>query len=162
MPIDPRELSKMAGDPWLKNIPPSCPNCGYILVGAQSSICAECGQQFQHRNVEKFATDLQMEIRRFRDMNEMVDWSLKLVIAGGVILALGVLRSSNTPSLGEVARSVAIVIGFVAMALGLNVLRVNRLPYWAREHLPENPKLILGQITGVLGLALIAAGVLIP
>lgn len=162
MPIDPRELSKMAGDPWLKNIPPSCPHCGYILVGAQSNICTECGQPFQHRKVERFATQLQYEIRRFRDMNEMVDWSLKLVIAGGVVLTLGILRSKTTPSLGEVARTVAILLGFASMCLGLNVLRINRLPFWAREHLPDNPKLILGQLTGVLGLALIAASVLIP
>ncbi len=163
MPIDMHELSKMTdGDTWVKKVPPSCPACGYILVGVPKNICPECGRPFQRRRVEQFASDLQMEMRRLRDMNDMVDWSLKLLIAGAVILLIGVLRGNATPTFGEAARCLAIIVGFLTTAFGLNVLRVNRLPFWVREHMDDDPKIGLGQLTGVLGVALIVASIAFP
>jgi hypothetical protein len=154
MPIEPREIDRMMGDPWRFVIPPTCLQCGYDLSGTGGNRCPECGIVYVRQVVEENARRTQAEIRRLKNMNDLVRAGFKVVLFGGVALAIGVLRAKHTPSLGEVARMVGVLCGVLGVFLGLNVLRVKRLPHWAVDYLPEQPNYLLGSITAVLAVIL--------
>ena len=159
MALEHREIDRMLGDPWCLEIPPTCLRCGYDLSGTGGNRCPECGTVYVRSVVVEHARRMQTELRRLKNMNSLAKAGFKVVIFGGIVLAVGILRAKQTPSLDEVTRMVAVLCGVPAAFLGLNVLRVKRLPRWALEYLPEQPKYFLGVTTAVLAVVLIVVSV---
>jgi hypothetical protein len=156
------DLDHMMGDTWARQIPPSCPRCGYNLTGRSSNRCPECGQVYQRRVVDEFAFELQTRMRRLGNMNNLVRMGFKTALVGAGALGLGILRANHTPSLDEAGRAVAIICGVMALSLGGNVFRARRLPVWAIEYLPTAPNFNLGLLTSLFGGLLIALSIAIP
>ncbi len=160
MPFSRSDLEHLAGHPWTMEIPPSCPRCGFNLSGTGGNRCPECGITYVRSVVAEFARRMQIEIRSLRNMNDHVKLGAKIAGVGIVILGLGIWRQTNTPSMGEVARLLALIIGVIAFSLGLNVFRVWRLPVWVREYIPVRPNFSLGVVTALLGVLLVVMAVL--
>ena len=153
MALDERHLDQMLGNPWHYASPPTCPECGYNLVGTGGNRCPECGKTFVRSVVAEEARKYESEIRRMSNMNDVARAGLIFAAVAGAFLLLGVLR----PTLGGLGRFVAVVCAVPAIAMGLNVFRVKRLPPWMQEHLPFKPNYGLGvgsALAGVVELVL--------
>jgi len=149
----------MLGDPWRFELPPMCPKCGYDLSGTGGNRCPECGITYIRSVVAEQARRMQFELRRLKNMNQLVSIGLKLAIFGGAAVGIGMLRARATPSLDEVARLVGVLCGVPAVSLGLNVFRVKRFPVRVIEYLPVQPNYPLGIATAILGALLVAFSV---
>ena len=55
-----------------------------------------------------------------------------------------------------------LVGGFPSIGLGLQVLRVMRLPPWARAMMEDGPDIYKGISLAILGAAMLTASVLLP
>lgn len=159
MPVDVRDIDRMLGDPWREPIPPHCPRCGFNLSGADGVRCPECGGTYIRRVVADYARRLQFEMKRLQAMNRHVALGAKIAACGLALLGLGILRQKATPSLGEATRVIGVVAGVLSIALGLNVLRIKRLPDWTVEYLREPPAHGAGLLTAALGVVLLLLSV---
>jgi len=155
VPFEPRDLDRMMGDPWRMELPPTCPRCGFNLSGTDGNRCPECGITYVRSVITNHARQMQAELRRMSNMNDLAGMGLKVVLAGGAVLTLGIIRAKYTPSLGEVSRLIGVVSGVFGLSLGLNVFRIKRFPLWVMEYIPKAPNFPLAVLTGVLGVLLI-------
>ncbi len=159
MPFEPRDLDRMMGDPWRMELPPTCPRCDFNLSGTDSNRCPECGLIYVRSAISEHARRMQAELRRMSNMNDLASTGFKIVLAGGGILILGIIRAKHTPSLDEVARLIGVISGVFGLSLGLNVFRIKRFPDWVLEYIPKQPNFPLAILTGVLGVLLITFSV---
>ena len=155
MPIEEPHLKRMAGDPWIYKLPPICPECGYNLTGLTSPRCPECGRVFHRKEVEQRARELSYEMLRLKDVNEVPGYGLKAVIGGFAFF--GLTRLAGFKSVPAV---VGILVGVLAVGLGLSVFRARRLPSSMIEELPAPPNYMLGVGVALLGILLIAVSIL--
>ena len=162
MPIETAVLDRLMGDEWSGDIPPICIACGYNLTGLTVNRCPECGRTFSRPELKRHATELRFSLMDLEGLNEWISLGFQVGIVGAVFrvvaFVLGLVKLADAASL---CRLVSLPCGFAAVCLGLSVLRVRRLPLWAREMLKEQPKYQLAAATTLLGV-LLAASVFAP
>ena len=149
MPIEESHLKRMAGDPWISKMPPTCPKCGYNLTGLPSSRCPECGTICDRRELERRARDFAVQAAKLKEINEVSGWGLRLAIVGFSLLGLGLLIGAF-----EVVRIVGLPVGVLTFGLGASVFRALRLPAWVANELGARANYPLGISVALLGLLL--------
>lgn len=135
---------------------PQCLTCGYDLRGLPPGRCPECGNAFEYREWERAVRDAKSSIAHVEDLLRYVPWSWKLVLIG-VGLMLGGLIPGISPTIKDLLRVTALICGGVGFLLALNILRVRRVPLWARAHMTRQPD-YSGALVGILGGAAVAVG----
>jgi hypothetical protein len=159
MPIDPRQLEKMAEASMPPRLPPICPQCGYNLTGLNSNRCPECGHVFMRRDVARISQEMNTMIGRFRNWRSRIRAGACVALAAGALLGIGKLVGDPVESL---ARTATVFGGLIAFGLGMNVLLIYRYPSFVREQITPPPDPLLGLGVGALGLADIGLALLLP
>ena len=156
MSFDDRDLDLLMGNVWDRAIPPVCPRCGYNLIGTGGNRCPECGVTYMRRTIVDNARNMEFKLRELGLMNDLVMAGVTCAAVSGVVLCVGMFASATVPELDAISRVVGRLGGAASVPLGLNVLRVKRLPRWALAHLPDKPRFALGAIAAAAGVLLIA------
>jgi hypothetical protein len=157
MPIDEATLDRMLGYDWQERLPPICPECGYNLTGLPDNRCPECGYVYSRGDVKRNARVMICVISQLKDVNDVLNVGLYLGIAAAAVLGVACVSG-----LDVVGRIVAVLAGMPTIGLGLQVLRVRRLPLWAREFVPVKPRYVRGVFVAILGVLLIALALVVP
>ena len=156
------ELERLLGDEWNEVLPPICLDCGYDLTGLPSNRCPECGNIFVRGEVKQQARYMRNQLRQLRNCNELLrfGWYLGLSAAGAMVV-LGFLGGLVDPGFRSVGGLFGLLGGFPTIALGLQVMRIMKLPAWARERMENPPDVYKGVALAILGAGLLVAGVLL-
>lgn len=163
MPIGREELDHLAGLDWQSRLPPVCPDCEYNLTGCISNRCPECGRLFQISELKRNAAFLRVQLEQLEGANEWARIGLKLGLVGvgfalfGLVLTL--LGGGWALHLG---RALAVLCGIPTLFMGLNVVRVLRMPAWCRAELRTSPDYNLAAATTLLALVLLLWGIWCP
>jgi hypothetical protein len=138
---------------------PLCLACGYDLRAAASSRCPECGQVFVRSEWERAVKDAKDAIAQVETLLQWVPWAWVLVVVG-----LGAMLLTLIPGVGGGWEYFLRIVGFLCGAIGFllatNILRVRRVPVWARQHLKVQPD-YTSALVGIIGGAAIAVGAVI-
>jgi hypothetical protein len=155
------EIERLLGDEWTEVLPPICLDCGYDLTGLPSRRCPECGNIFIRGEVRQQARRIRNELRQLRTTRDLVrlGWFIGLGTTVAMV-GLGLLGFVNRgfASMGAVFGFMA---GIPTIGLGLQVLRVLRLPAWARERIEDGPDIYKGVGLAILGLGMMIGSFLL-
>ena len=160
--IDTHTLDRMLGDDWRHYLPPVCMDCGYNLAGSVSDRCPECGVTVSRRQMERYVSNLKIELRLLEHVGYWVQAGVVLAAVAISVLGLGfVLAQAYGPTFLDVARVVSCLLAFPAFWMGLSIIRIYRLPAWARDWVSIEPPvgrsmlaIALSLITGVAAMLL--------
>ena len=161
MAFETSQLERMLGDEWNEALPPVCLDCGYDLTGLPGNRCPECGNVFIRGEVKRQAREMIHQLRQLRNCNDMLrlGWYIGSACGGATgLLALLGMWDSGFWTMGGIF---GLLGGFPTIALGLQVLRVMRLPAWARERMENGPDVYKGVALAILGVGLLIAGVVL-
>lgn len=145
---------------WRIPVPPTCPHCEYNLTGLPSSRCPECGRIFNWRAVQRRAGRIWSAVNALRHADRDARTGLKIAGLGwALVLPLLLLGAGGASCF---LRLLGLGAGLIAFILGAQVLRVRRVPGWARCYI-EGPPPSLGQglASMLLGIGLIVAALLV-
>ncbi len=169
MPIGPDELDRIVGDDPLSvaaaaEVPPLCLGCGYNLTGLTVTRCPECGRTFRRRDLKRQTMEMKVRILALKGIHDWIRIGFYVGIGGIVVWLIGFgLRNTIAGAfLTPLARVVSLVCGVAALGLGTSILRVYRLPAWARTNhgIDPNPMMAFGALLlGVLQVALPFLGI---
>ncbi len=154
--IDTHILDLLMGGDWHPDLHPFCLHCGYDLTGSVSDRCPECGHAFSRKEIEREAYALKTQLRQLDTVNDCVRIGFRLGVIGSALVVPTVLFKWTGwwgAALGSVA---GIVCGVAAFFLGLTVLRLARLPAWARQRLPTPVNYGMAYGAVFLGVILVA------
>ncbi len=162
MALEVSHLERLLGDEWREALPPICLDCGYDLTGLPSNRCPECGNVFVRADVVRQARQLRNQLRQLRTSNDLLrfGWYLGLGAGGGLAI-LAVLGFVVHPEFRTMGSIFGLFGGVPTTGLGLQVLRVLRLPVWARERMEGGPDVYRGVALAMLGLGMLVASVLL-
>lgn len=159
MPIEIEQLEQMLGGEWLEKLPPICLYCGYDLTGLPDNRCPECGRVFLRREVQQQARRMRSLLLQLRNCDDLLRVGLYIGVTGAALMvtlyALGFWHAGFRPF----GRAIGLCSGFPAMALGLQVLRIKRLPAWAQACMEHKPDVMRGIGLAILGAAMVIGGV---
>lgn len=140
---------------------PLCLTCGYDMRGNSSGRCPECGNDFVYREWERAVKDAKDCISEVEDILAWVPFAWKLTLAG-VVIFLTRLIPGVSPGWQGFARVMALICGAVAFLLAINVLRIRRVPLWARKNLKVIPDYSSALVGLLGGAAVVVAGIMLP
>lgn len=155
MPLSWDRLEQMQGrEQWRLPIPPTCGRCGYNLTGLPEQRCPECGLVFNWTEVRRRAAQIWSMANKLENADHDARTGLTI---GGVGMAVELLSWwSGLVFVRMLATLVAVVLAFLAIILGSQVLNLWRIPRWARQYLPQKrPNVWLGVGSIVLGFGLL-------
>ena len=155
------ELEQIQGrQAWRIPVPPTCPNCDYILTGLTSSRCPQCGQAFHWTAVRKRAGQIWSLINTMTHANRDAMVGLKAAGFGWLIMAPMLLLKLGWATC--FLRSLAGAAGLVGIVLGGQVFSIRRIPVWAREYMAgDPPNVLMGAGAALLGLSVVFVGLFI-
>ena len=133
--IDTDILDLLMGDQWHPDLHPFCLYCGYDLTGSVSNRCPECGRAFSRRELEKAAYKLKAEIRQLDSINEVLQVALVLGIVGMAVVVPTVVLKWTGPWGAVLGKLFGVACGVAAFFTGLTVVRLLKVPPWARRKL---------------------------
>lgn len=146
------------GRDWNEKLPPICTKCGYNLTGISSDKCPECGTNVYWFDVQRNARKVYHSLNQTEDLNDLVDVGPYVGGAGAFcILFFWLVRWADGPG-----RVVGVLLAFLTICSGLQILRSKRVPEWARDLVDVEPKFIKAVINIAIGLALIVLAVFLP
>lgn len=156
------QLERLLGDEWNEVLPPICLECGYDLTGLPDNRCPECGNIFIRGEVRRQARDMRNQLRQLRTCNDMIrlGWSIGLG-TGGLVGVLALLAALVDPGFWAMGKIFGLLGGFPTVAMGMQVVRVLRLPVWAREQVNDCPDVYKGVAVAMLGVGLLLTAVLL-
>jgi hypothetical protein len=151
---------------WHEALPPICKHCGYNLTGLMdgsassltSNRCPECGAAYFRSELLRTAREMRTALRQTEDINDLVDVGA-YVLAGGMAILLVSWVSGIAVPLG---RLLGFFTGLGTLGAGLQILRVRRLPAWARPYIQVQPKTAKAVSLIVGGLVLAALAAVLP
>ncbi len=155
-----KELEDMRpkGD-WHLPIPPTCRKCDYCLTGLRENRCPECGTLFRWQEVHKRAARTWAVANRLRHANQDSITSIIMGLAGWMVLGLFHLVGWDN----FLIRMMVFLIALLTLVLGSPVLKLGRVPKWARVCLGDRPPIIwYGALALLLGFSLLAGVLIIP
>ena len=154
---DPTLKPKKPGPP---DFQPLCLVCGYDMRGLHSGRCPECGNSFVYREWERAVRDAKADIAQVEDFFRWVSWAWKLVVFGIALFLTTLIPGA--PLWRVFARVAALISGAIAFLLAINILRIRRVPTWARSHFTVPPD-YSSALVGILGgAALVLAAIFLP
>ena len=159
MPIEKDQLERMLGPEWTEKLPPVCLFCGYDLTGLPDNRCQKCGRVFLHREVRERARQMRYLLLQLRNCGDLLRVGLYIGVVGAAAMVLLFVLGFWNPGFRPFGRIVGVCAGFPAMALGLQVLRIKRLPAWAQERMEDKPDVTKGIGLAILGAAMVIGGV---
>jgi len=158
MVIERADLDRLIGDKGPSDVPPLCIGCGYNLTGVVSARCPECGRPFSLDEINRKAAELRAQLHELEGLNEWVMFGLVTALCGlGVRVLAMLLTLMGVGWLAWLCRVAVIPCGMAGVFMGLSVLRVRRVPAWARETLAKPPRYGIASASVLLGLLLLAA-----
>lgn len=153
------ELNRLTGVRPKATVPPFCPSCGYNMTGAVSTICPECGEQFDRAKWEQQA---RLVARRVEQLREADEWAKHaMFLAVGAACAELFCWAARGSVLSMIFSPAAWVGGFVAFFLGVALFRFAPLAVLAPPSKSINPDRFAATLNVVLGLGVMIAGVLL-
>lgn len=140
---------------------PLCLTCGYDMRGHGVGRCPECGNTFVYREWERAVKDAKNSIAQVEDLLAWVPWAWKVTVVGILAFLTRLIPGVSTPWQGF-ARALGFLCGAMGFLLAINVLRVRRVPPWARSHLKVPPDYSSALVGLLGGAALAAAAIFLP
>lgn len=140
---------------------PLCLTCGYDMRGHGVGRCPECGNTFVYREWERAVKDAKDCIAQVEDLLAWVPWAWKVTVFGIAVFLVRLIPGVSATWQGF-ARVLALLCGAVGFLLAINVLRIRRVPTWARAHLKIPPDYSSALVGLLGGAALAAAAILLP
>lgn len=159
--MDTRYLHRLAGTKELVELEPCCIHCGYDLRGSPLSRCPECGNSFDLDAWRKEVDRTREILRDFANFAVLLRLGL-WIAAGCAALRAGMLLFDAGDFVLSFTRFLSLIGGVVAFFIGLGVLRLSRLPQWARAQLKNQPSRPMAVASVVLGTVLVLSAVLSP
>lgn len=144
---------------WQHRLPPTCPTCGYNLTGLPRDRCPECGKHFDWKDVRYQAIYTWAMIERLNNANQNARTGLIISLVGWA--AVGLFRLPFLRSISLAIDIIAALAALAAFILGMHVFKIRSVPKWARSYIDNPPNILLGIVTILLSLTLIAGTILL-